>query len=133
MYVSGAPYYYSGGVYYGQAPSGSGYQVVQAPAGAEVQQLPDQTINVNVKGDTYQYSNGAYYKEKPPEQKDGKPSYEVVKPPEGATVQQIPKDAKKEKIGGDDYFVYGTTYYKPFYSGSSVVYMVVAKPDGATG
>jgi hypothetical protein len=98
-----------------------------------VQELPEQTINVNVEGDTYQYANGAYYKEKPPE-KEGEPdSYEVVHPPAGATVQAIPEDATKESVGGQDYFVYGSTYYKPFYSGSSVVYMVVDDPTGGAG
>ena len=131
VYVSGAPYYYSNGVYYQNAPSGQGYTVVEAPAGAEVQQLPEQTINVNVEGDTYQYANGAYYQEKKPEKQGEDPSYEVVDPPKGATVQNIPEDAKKEKVGDKDYFVYGNTWYKPFSSGSDVVYMVVPKPDGA--
>ena len=108
-----------------------GYTVVEAPAGAEVQQLPEQTINVNVEGDTYQYANGAYYQEKEPEKEGEEPSFEVVEPPAGATVQNIPEDAKKQKVGDEDYFVYGSTWYKPFYSGSDVVYMVVPKPDGA--
>ena len=34
----------------------------------------------------------------------------------------------RQNIGGKMYFAYGGAYYQPFYSGSSVVYLVVAKP-----
>jgi hypothetical protein len=129
--VTGTTYYYSSGVYYLPASSGSGYTVVEAPPGAAVQELPEQTINVNVttSGDTVQYANGAYYEEKAPKEEGGEPSYEVVEPPQGATVPYVPEGAVEKKIGDATYFIHGKTYYKPFYSGSDVVYMVTAKPS----
>jgi hypothetical protein len=33
-----------------------------------------------------------------------------------------------QNIKGTTYFAYGGAYYRPFYSGSSVIYEVVAKP-----
>ena len=128
--VNNKTYYYSDGVYYQDAPSGSGYQVAEAPQGAAVQQLPEQTVNVNVSnGDTVQYANGAYYEEKPPEKEGADPSYEVIDPPVGATVPYVPEGAETKTIGGTEYFISGNTYYKAFYSGSDVVYMVSPPPQ----
>ena len=130
--VTGTTYYYSSGVYYVPASSGTTYMVVEAPAGATVQQLPEQTINVNVNvsGDTVQYANGAYYEEQAPAEEGAEPGYKVVEPPQGATVPYVPEGAVEKKIGGETYFVAGDTYYKAFYSGSDVVYMVTANPEG---
>ena len=38
------------------------------------------------------------------------------------------RGAVNENLKGTTYFVYGGAYYRPFYSGSSVIYEVVAKP-----
>ncbi|MFV8819668.1 DUF6515 family protein [Haliea sp. E17] len=40
IWLGGATYYYANDVYYVWRPQSNGYQVVQAPAGAESQQLP---------------------------------------------------------------------------------------------
>ena len=77
-----------------------------------------------------QYANGTYYEEKAPKEEGAEPSYEVVEPPAGATVPYVPEGAVEKKVGGETYFVAGTTYYKAFYSGSDVVYMVTANPEG---
>ena len=39
-----------------------------------------------------------------------------------------PGGAVDQNIKGTTYFVFGGAYYRPFYSGSSVIYEVVAKP-----
>lgn len=54
--------------------------------------------------------------------------YEVNPPPIGATVSTLPNGAVNENIGGTTYFTFGGAFYRPFYSGSSVIYEVVAKP-----
>jgi len=59
------------------------------------------------------------------------PTYEVVAPPVGATVDSLPDGASQKSVDGSAYFVYSETFYKPFYSGSDVVYMVVANPTSA--
>jgi hypothetical protein len=43
-------------------------------------------------------------------------------------VTSLPTGAVAENIKGTAYFHFGGAYYRPFYSGSSVIYEVVAKP-----
>ncbi len=52
-------FYYYGGVFYVQV--NNGYQVVRAPAGAIVYNLPDGATSVNADGITYLQYNGDYY------------------------------------------------------------------------
>jgi len=40
----------------------------------------------------------------------------------------LPNGAVDENIHGATYFTFGDAWYRPFYSGSSVIYEVVAKP-----
>jgi len=56
-------------------------------------------------------------------------NYQVAAPPRGASVSVLPADAKEQKIGDTNYYTYAGTWYQAFYSGSKVVYMVVAKPS----
>ena len=67
-------YYYFGGVFYIQVENG--YQVVKAPPGAIVHNLPDGATTVNADGVTYLQYNGDYYQ--PIQDTDGQPAYEVV-------------------------------------------------------
>ena len=55
--------------------------------------------------------------------------YQVIPPPVGSTVADLPSGAVPENVKGTTYFRYGNAYYQPFYSGSSVIYEVVAKPS----
>jgi hypothetical protein len=41
----------------------------------------------------------------------------------------FPNGAVTENIHGAMYFHFGAAYYRPFYSGSSVIYELVAKPS----
>ncbi len=122
--VYGSTYYYSNGVYY--SSTSSGYVVVPAPARAVVEHAPTNVINVYVNNQEYGYSNGTYYEAKPPVDDESASTYEVVAPRVGATVDSLPDGATQETIEGSTYFVYSETFYTPFYSGSDVVYMVVA-------
>jgi hypothetical protein len=56
-------------------PVQNGYQVVRAPAGAIVYNLPDGCTQVQAGDITYLQYNGDYYQ---PVQVDGQPAYEVV-------------------------------------------------------
>ena len=124
--VQGSTYYYANGVYYVQASSG--YQVAPAPAGAVVAHPPANVTNVYVNNQEYGYSNGTYYQAKPPEDDKSDPTYEVVTPPVGSTVDSLPDGASQKSVDGTSYFVYAEAFYRPFYSGSDVVYRVVADP-----
>jgi hypothetical protein len=53
---------------------------------------------------------------------------EVIAPPIGAPVPTLPKGAQSLTTGGITYYFEAKTYYRPLYSGSSVVYQVVAQP-----
>ena len=52
----------------------------------------------------------------------------MIPPPIGSTVTTLPSGAVDQNINGTTYFAFGGAYYRPFYSGSSVIYEVVAKP-----
>ena len=52
----------------------------------------------------------------------------MISLPIGTTVTTLPSGAVDENINGKTYFAFGGAYYQPFYRGSSVIYMVVAKP-----
>ena len=52
----------------------------------------------------------------------------MIPPPIGATVSTLPSGAVDQNMGGVSYFTFGGAYYRPFYSGSTVIYEVVAKP-----
>jgi hypothetical protein len=54
--------------------------------------------------------------------------YKVIPPPVGSTVTTLPDGAVDQNIKGTTYFTFGGAFYRPFYSGSSVIYEVVAKP-----
>ena len=54
--------------------------------------------------------------------------YQVIPPPIGVIVTSLPDGAVAENIKSTAYFHFGGVYHRPFYSGSSVIYEVVAKP-----
>ena len=64
---------------------------------------------------------GAFYSSVPK-------GYEVIPPPIGATVTTLPSGADDQNMTGLTYFTDGGGVHRPFYSGSTVIYMVVAKP-----
>jgi Family of unknown function (DUF6515) len=69
----------------------------------------------------YMDCGGAYYSQVPQ-------GYQVIPPPIGATVTTLPTGAIEQNISGVVYLTFGGAYYRPFYSGSSVIYEVVANP-----
>jgi hypothetical protein len=116
--VAGNPYYYANGVYY--APQGGQYAVVPPPQAR---------------------SSPHHRPRAPPSMSTARPNwivagllpsvpsgYQVIPPPIGATVSTLPSGAVDQNIGGGTYFTFGGGYYRPFYSGSTVIYEVVAKP-----
>ncbi|MGB9646426.1 MAG: DUF6515 family protein, partial [Stellaceae bacterium] len=114
--VAGNPYYYQNGVFY--APQGGQYAVVPPPQGAVV---APSCSTVYVGSATDLDCGGAFYS-------TVQNGYQVVAPPIGSIVSTLPSGAVDQNINGTTYFVFGGAYYRPFYSGSSVIYQVVAKP-----
>jgi hypothetical protein len=93
-----------------------------------LEHAPTDVATVTAGGQEYGYSYGAYYNAEVGE--EGEAEFVVVDSPIGAMVPTLPDGAEQKTIGSADYFVYTGTYYQPFYSGSNVVYMVVAGPAG---
>jgi hypothetical protein len=62
FYLGGIPYYYYSGVYYRNYGE-SEYEVVDAPMGAVVSELPKGATVAMVNGEQFYEFNGTYYKE----------------------------------------------------------------------
>lgn len=103
--IENQKYHYDQGVFY--EPSGNGYKVVQAPVGAVVPSVPDNSEHVVINETTNNYYYGGTYYEK---SGDG---YKVVEPTAGTTVEHLPEGAEEVSIGDQKYVKYGETYYQP--------------------
>jgi len=86
-YRGGAPYYFSGGVWY--APRGPGFVVITPPVGLVISVLPPYYSTVWVGGVPYYYADSVYYTAQPDQS-----GYAVVAPPPGA--DQPPSDGSED-------------------------------------
>jgi hypothetical protein len=105
LQISGAPYFYSGGIYY-QSIEG-GYQEVYPPVGAAVPQPPDGAIEIDIGGQAYYYAGGAFYLQQP----DG--TYAIVPTPMGAVVPELPPGAVQTFVRGSVAYQFNGIYYEP--------------------
>lgn len=121
--INNAQYHYDQGVYY--VESGSGYTVVQAPVGATIKVLPDNTETVAVTETTNNYYYGGTYYEKVPE------GFTVVPPTAGTVVENLPEGAEEVKIGDQTYVKFGETYYTPVKKDGKDMYEVVEVEEAA--
>lgn len=120
--VENQQYHYDQGVYY--IESDGGYTVVQAPVGATIKVLPEnsQTVVVNETTNNYYYG-GTYYEKS----SDG---YTVVPPTSGTIVENLPEGGEEVKIGDVTYVQYGETYYQPVQVDGKDMYEVVDVQEG---
>jgi hypothetical protein len=94
---------------------------VPPPQGAVVATPPPSCSTVYVGSASELDCGGAFYTRV-------ENGYKVSPPPIGSSVTILPSGAVDQNINGTTYFVFGGAYYRPFYSGSSGIYEVVAKP-----
>jgi hypothetical protein len=80
-YHGGAPFYFSGGVWY--APRAGGFVVVTPPVGLVIATLPGYYSTVWVGGIPYYYADNVYYTSQPDQS-----GYAVVPPPDGVDPNQ---------------------------------------------
>lgn len=108
--VYGSTYYYNDGVWYTRAlnEGETVYVVTSAPAGYEVESLPDDTEVVEVEGQTYYLSEHVFYQEV---QRDGRAVYVIVDPPAGAQVSSVPEDVVEHEEGDVAVYQYDETFY----------------------
>jgi hypothetical protein len=113
-------YFYFGGVYYDDGPSG--YVVIDPPLDADIPDLPPGAETVVVNGTVYYYVDGTFYVQ----QSDG--SYVVVAAPLGVTVAELPSDATSVVINGIVYYQADGTYYLPVMQNGVTAYLTVPQP-----
>jgi hypothetical protein len=85
-YHRGAPYYFSGGIWY--APRGPGFVVVTPPVGLVISVLPAYYSTVWIGGFPYYYADNVYYSWQPDQN-----GYAVVDPPENADAPSAPPNS----------------------------------------
>lgn len=113
-------YFYFGGVYYDDGPSG--YVVIDPPLDADIPDLPPGTETVVANGMVYYYVAGTFYVQ----QSDG--SYVVVAAPLGVTVAELPPDATSVVVNGTGYFQAEGTFYLPVMQNGVTAYLTVPQP-----
>jgi len=109
-------YHYDDGNYY--IKTDKGYEVVQAPVGATVNNIPESAEQVQV-GDTYNYYYGGAYYDKSAE------GYTVVPATAGTIVPALPDGGEEVKVGDRTYVKFGDTYYQPVQVDGKDMYEIV--------
>jgi hypothetical protein len=107
LQIGGAPYYYSGGIYY--QPSEGGYVEVYPPVGASVPEPPEGSIQVYAGGQTYYYAAGAFYVQQP----DGQ--FVIAPTPIGVVVPELPPGAVEVSVNGRIAYQFNGIYYQPVF------------------
>ena len=107
LQIGGVPYDYCDGIYY--QPADGGYQEVYPPVGAEIPQLPDGALAIDVGGQTYYYAGGGFYAQQP----DG--TFALVPPPLGAVVPDLPPGAIQVSVNGTVAYQFNGVYYEPIF------------------
>lgn len=102
--IESTPYHYDQGVWY--APYNVGYEVVPAPVGGIVNNIPNGAQTVYTGTVNNYYYGGTYY------EKDGN-EYRVVAPTAGTLVDSLPEGGEEVTIGDVKYIKFGETYYQP--------------------
>jgi hypothetical protein len=132
-------YYYANGTYYQETDKPADnltaeQSKTEAAAAEKAAENPDPAAVADAVEDPDPFEG-----ETPPEgvkegeQTDEDPAvnFVVVAPPIGATVSVLPEGTVKKEVDGRKYFEYAGTWYKAYYSGDTVIYMVVGEPEGA--
>ena len=110
-------YYYDRGVYY--VESSGGYTVIEAPVGATVTVIPENSQTVIINETTNNYYYGGTFYEKTDE------GYTVVPPTAGTVVESLPEGGEEIKIGDVTYVKVGEVYYQPIEQDGKNMYEVV--------
>jgi hypothetical protein len=116
--IGGAPYYYSGGIYY--QPAEGGFQEVYPPVGAALPQPPDGAIQIYAGGQTYYYAGGAFYVQQP----DGQ--FVTAPTPIGVVVPELPPGAVEVNINGQVAYQFNGIYYQPVFVSGVTQYQTIA-------
>ena len=116
FYLNGYNYYDCDGVYYKKDKDK--YQVVPAPIGTKVKELPKNSISFTLDGAPYFYYFGTFYI-------PSNGQYEVVEPPLGAEVDSIPDGYDKVMIDGQTYYSFNGIQFKAVLRDKTIWYQVI--------
>jgi hypothetical protein len=116
FFEGGMDYYFYNGFYYRDFDGR--YEMVPAPIGHRVKNLPMGYEQFTIDGLDYFYSNGTFYIFK-------NKKFEVVTAPVGAEVQSIPNGSEKVEINGQSYYTFYGVQYKPIIIKNEVWYKVI--------
>jgi len=105
--IGGAPYYYSGGIYY--QPAEGGFQEVYPPVGAALSQPPEGAVQVYAGNQTYYFAGGAFYVQQP----DGQ--FVIAPTPIGVVVPELPPGTVEVNVNGQIAYQFNGIYYQPVF------------------
>ena len=117
-------YHCDHGTYY--VEKDDGYEVVQAPVGATVESLPEETEVVQVNETTNNYYYGGAYYEK------SELGYTVVPATAGTIVPHLPEGGEEVKVGDITMIQFGETYYMPIQVDGEDMYEIVDVSEDET-
>ena len=109
-------YYVYDHIFYLKGPYG--YEIVPAPEGAEVDEIPEHVKEIIARGEIYYYHNEVFY-----EPVDT--GYEIVKAPPGAVIDELPKGYSTIVVSGIVHYVNKGIYYRQVPSG----YVIMEQPQ----
>lgn len=142
FYLGRVPYYYYGGTFYRPGPRPDDYEVIDAPLGASVPELPENAQVVVINEQKYYELDGTYYKEDIRSNneiwymvvgKDGKLNTDNVPvqdngPVVGDVVDKLPDNSRKVTVNGQTYYVSpDDIYYEETIQQNTVRYRIVGK------
>jgi hypothetical protein len=117
-------YYYDRGTW--MKKDGNVYEVIPAPVGAVISELPEGAEPTQASSETYYYYAGDFYKD----HDNGK--YIVVAAPFGAEVSALPEGYEERNVGKggeeDYYYVYNGVWYEAVSDGDDVLFVVTPAP-----
>lgn len=141
FYWDNYEYFYSDGYYYQY--NNNQYTVVEPPLGAEINNLPNGAVKVNINGEEYYELNGVYYQQI----QNGDKSTYVISGKDGKidanlssnndiniykigdVLKDLPQDSRKLKIDDKIYYVSpNDIYFEKDNINGEIIYKVVGTP-----
>jgi hypothetical protein len=142
FYLGNRPYYYYGGTYYRPGPRPDDYEVIDAPLGASVPELPERARVVVINEQKYYELDGTYYQE---DIRDNKEIWYTVVgkngrlntdegqvqdngPAVGDLVDKLPDNCRTVTLNGTTYYVSpDDVYFEETMQQNTVRYRIVGK------
>ncbi len=126
--TGGDTYYQSENVYYKETVKEGkvAYEVVPAPSGATVTELPTGYASITVGEQKYYYYHNTFYRRV---QQNNQWVFVVIEQPAGlTTIQKLPADFEPAPVAEVTYFKAEDKYYLPYLDKEQEIYLLVDEP-----